>query len=157
MKSTRVAMLITIFLWQGGPTGENLAAGYANASNAVDAWADEREAYDFNNPGFSEATGHFTQVVWKATTTVGCGRVDCEGKDGQYFCLIFSCETGIYGGKNWIRQRGTVFTVMGKMLVRHLLTTLRYRYSRVVYSLWILPAGKRHWRICAKRAGSGQR
>jgi uncharacterized protein YkwD len=75
-------------LSQGGPTGENLAAGYANASNAVDAWADERTAYDFNNPGFSESTGHFTQVVWKATTTVGCGRVDCEGKDGRLHQVV---------------------------------------------------------------------
>ncbi|MCJ1400322.1 hypothetical protein MMC11_003527 [Xylographa trunciseda] len=67
--------------WQhsGGPNGENLAQGYANVTDAVDAWGDERNAYDFNDPGFSEATGHFTQLVWKATTTVGCGRTLCNG------------------------------------------------------------------------------
>ncbi|MCJ1288868.1 hypothetical protein MMC34_000399 [Xylographa carneopallida] len=66
--------------WQhsGGPNGENLAQGYANVTDAVDAWGDERNEYDFNDPGFSEATGHFTQLVWKATTTVGCGRTLCN-------------------------------------------------------------------------------
>ncbi|KIJ98325.1 hypothetical protein K443DRAFT_104102, partial [Laccaria amethystina LaAM-08-1] len=30
-----------------------------------------------NNPGFSPATGHFTQVVWKSTTQVACAMVNC--------------------------------------------------------------------------------
>lgn len=34
--------------------------------------------YDFGKPtGFTEATGHFTQLVWKSTRQVGCARVDC--------------------------------------------------------------------------------
>ena len=38
---------------------------------------DERTKYSWANPGFSMATGHFTQVVWKATTDVGCGWARC--------------------------------------------------------------------------------
>jgi len=39
----------------------------------------EREQYNFQKPtGFSEATGHFTQVVWRNTTSVGCGRKACN-------------------------------------------------------------------------------
>lgn len=70
------------FKHSGGPTGENLAAGYRNATAAVDAWANERVGYDFGKAQFSTETGHFTQVVWKATTSVGCGRIDCDGENG---------------------------------------------------------------------------
>ncbi|KAJ5761195.1 hypothetical protein N7520_008351 [Penicillium odoratum] len=63
---------------QGGPYGENLAFGYSNASSAVEAWGDEGRLYDFKKPtGFTEATGHFTQLVWRATEEVGCAAVNC--------------------------------------------------------------------------------
>jgi hypothetical protein len=65
-------------LIQDGPYGENLAFGFPNASSAVEAWGDEREYYNFDKPtGFSEKTGHFTQLVWKSTTEVGCAAIDC--------------------------------------------------------------------------------
>jgi hypothetical protein len=54
-----------VFQHSGGPYGENL---YATSGGPVDAyavvkpWYDEVSKYDFNNPGFSGATGHFTQV-----------------------------------------------------------------------------------------------
>nr|VFU02981.1 mRNA [Oulactis sp. MM-2018] len=63
-----------------GPYGENLY--YSSTSNigtvasckdAVEAWYSEIAYYDYNNPGFASNTGHFTQVVWKATTHVGVG------------------------------------------------------------------------------------
>ncbi|OQD68089.1 hypothetical protein PENPOL_c003G00162 [Penicillium polonicum] len=58
--------------------GENLAYGYQNVSAAVIAWGDEGDMYNFGRPtGFTEETGHFTQLVWKATTQVGCAAVNC--------------------------------------------------------------------------------
>jgi len=71
-----------VFKHTGGPTGENLAAGYANATASVDGWGTERESYDWSKPGFGEKTGHFTQLVWRNTTSVGCGVAACNGKDG---------------------------------------------------------------------------
>lgn len=77
-----------VFEHSGGPTGENLAAGYENATASVDAWGIEKLQYDWKKPtGFSEATGHFTQLVWSNTTSVGCGRMDCSGKNSEYYFL----------------------------------------------------------------------
>src|SRR5690349_14211902 len=64
--------------------GENLARGYPDITSAVDAWGNERDLYDFSGSqsGFSEATGHFTQLVWKDTQSGGCGVFDGDGKNG---------------------------------------------------------------------------
>ncbi|KAK8058031.1 CAP domain-containing protein [Apiospora phragmitis] len=70
------------FKHSGGPYGENLALGCANATSCVEAWGDERREYDFGKGDFGESTGHFTQLVWKDTTSVGCGARMCGG-DGS--------------------------------------------------------------------------
>ncbi|KAF2645843.1 PR-1-like protein [Massarina eburnea CBS 473.64] len=72
-----------VFEHSGGPTGENLSSGYANASASIVVWGNERTIYDFKKGEFSKATGHFTQLVWKSTTSVGCGRTECNGKSGK--------------------------------------------------------------------------
>ncbi|KAF2178534.1 PR-1-like protein [Zopfia rhizophila CBS 207.26] len=64
-----------------GPYGENLASGYSNVTSGMDAWGHEREEYDFGKMEFSKKTGHFTQLVWKETTSVGCSRTECNGRD----------------------------------------------------------------------------
>ncbi|GAA6007623.1 hypothetical protein JCM10207_006413 [Rhodosporidiobolus poonsookiae] len=75
----------------GGGYGENLFATASNAFKAndtsimdtkagVDAWNSEESMYDYDKPtGFSEATGHFTQTVWKSTSSVGCWFQACKG------------------------------------------------------------------------------
>ncbi len=78
-----------VFGHSGGDTGENLAAGTIGAldpAGSVAMWADEEKLYRFPNGGFSMKTGHFTQLVWRATTHVGCGHSQCNGND------IYVCE-----------------------------------------------------------------
>jgi hypothetical protein len=62
---------------QLGDFGENLAAGTGDYTipMAVKDWTDEASQYDPANPQFS----HFTQVVWKATTQLGCAVATCNG------------------------------------------------------------------------------
>lgn len=44
--------------------------GFERATNA---WYSEEKQYDYNNPGFSPSTGHFSALVWKSSTEVGAG------------------------------------------------------------------------------------
>ncbi|KAF7561483.1 hypothetical protein G7046_g2661 [Stylonectria norvegica] len=74
------------FEHSGGPYGENLAMGYPNATGSVEGWGNERDDYNFKKGGFGEDTGHFTQLVWKNTTTVGCGRKLCGEKGWFLVC-----------------------------------------------------------------------
>ncbi|XP_053086503.1 Golgi-associated plant pathogenesis-related protein 1 isoform X2 [Pangasianodon hypophthalmus] len=59
--------------------GENLYYTYSSSPKkvtghiAVDSWYNEIKNYDFNRPGFSSETGHFTQVVWKDSKELGVG------------------------------------------------------------------------------------
>ncbi|KAH9898477.1 hypothetical protein C8Q73DRAFT_403625 [Cubamyces lactineus] len=76
-----------------GPFGENLAAGTGSSygiQSAVKSWTDEVSEYDPNNPQPS----HFTQVVWKATTQVGCAVQSCNGIFAASFgpAKFFVCE-----------------------------------------------------------------
>ncbi|KAF2098977.1 PR-1-like protein, partial [Rhizodiscina lignyota] len=67
-----------IWSHSGSGFGENLAIGYATVTDAVDGWGDERAHFDFENPHFTEQTGHFSQLVWKASTSIGCARTFCQ-------------------------------------------------------------------------------
>lgn len=68
----------------GGPYGENLGAGYSSGKATVDAWYDENSQYSYSSPGFNEATGHFTQVIWASTTQLGCAYKKCDSDFGYY-------------------------------------------------------------------------
>ena len=64
--------------------GENLAAGThgaLTAERAVGMWYDEVKLYRFGKGGFSMETGHFTQLVWKGTTRLGCAMARCPEWD----------------------------------------------------------------------------
>lgn len=83
----------------GKPYGENLALGYPlyDGETGVIAWYNEIKDYDFSNPGFSESTGHFTQVVWKDTTQVGCGYKNCNNEWGIYLVCNYLAQGNIIG------------------------------------------------------------
>lgn len=65
------------------PYGENLSffapAGSSSPDDVVTGWYNEVSAYDFTRGEFGFDTGHFTQVVWRGTQSLGCGRSECNG------------------------------------------------------------------------------
>lgn len=55
-------------------SGENLYKGSSNnLGSSVDLWYNEYQFYNYESGGFSMKTGHFTQLVWKMTTSLGVG------------------------------------------------------------------------------------
>jgi uncharacterized protein YkwD len=81
--------------------GENLAWGRPTLSlkDAVDRWYNEVSGYSFSNPACcsppktSVVVGHFTQVVWRNSTDVGCGWATCpapapDGFNGTWQFLV---------------------------------------------------------------------
>ena len=60
--------------------GENLCRGYETFGACVRAWYAEARAHAAGANHYSPATGHFTQMVWRGTSKLGCGvRYDCPG------------------------------------------------------------------------------
>lgn len=63
--------------------GENIYAssGAATAQDAVTNWAAEGTSYDYasNTCAGGAICGHYTQIVWRATTHVGCALHNCAG------------------------------------------------------------------------------
>ncbi|ODM94780.1 Golgi-associated plant pathogenesis-related protein 1, partial [Orchesella cincta] len=65
--------------------GENLIGGTGSwtadqfAESSAKMWYDEVQKYDYNRPGFSMATGHFTQLVWKNSQKLGFGYAQSNG------------------------------------------------------------------------------
>ncbi|KAG7450332.1 PR-1-like protein [Guyanagaster necrorhizus] len=70
------------FEHSGSSYGENLAeaSGDVNIAAAVQLWADEASEYNASNPTYS----HFTQMVWKSTTELGCGYAKCSNIYSDY-------------------------------------------------------------------------
>lgn len=68
--------------------GENLAwhsRETTSCSDLIKMWYDEVDLYDFNKAKFDHETGHFTQLVWRSTRSVGCAKaVSVKPRGGVY-------------------------------------------------------------------------
>lgn len=86
---------------QRNNAGENLYVYYTTGSapaadtlaeEAVTSWYNEVSDYNYSNPGFASATGHFTQVVWKNSTELGCGAAEgtatLQGRNFNAFYVV---------------------------------------------------------------------
>jgi hypothetical protein len=51
---------------------------------AIDGWYNEVSLYNFDNPGYSSATGHFTCLVWLSSTRFGMG-ISINQSTGQAY------------------------------------------------------------------------
>ncbi|RWS23785.1 hypothetical protein B4U80_01425 [Leptotrombidium deliense] len=56
----------------GSGFGENINSVDDNCKDVVDKWYKEKPNYNPRNPVLTMDAGHYTQLVWKATTQLGC-------------------------------------------------------------------------------------
>ncbi len=93
--------------------GENLAASFGgtmSAQQAVDGWAGEKACWTFGIFGYTDACnaqcasqmhsdgcGHYTQIIWRDTTQLGCGVASCGSGAGlkDYWICNYSPEGNI--------------------------------------------------------------
>ncbi|XP_008798890.2 pathogenesis-related protein PR-1 type-like [Phoenix dactylifera] len=73
--------------------GENLFIGGGpdfTAKNAVDLWVGEKQYYDYDSNSCSappgQSCGHYTQVVWRDSTGIGCARIQCDSSGTFITC-----------------------------------------------------------------------
>lgn len=93
---------------------KNADIDYPTYDAIYNSWYKEELAhYDFNKPGFSHATGHLTQVIWKGSTKVGCawtyGKACNVAGNKRLFKFVCEYQTqgNILGGKDnvqWFRE-----------------------------------------------------
>ncbi|XP_043921035.1 Golgi-associated plant pathogenesis-related protein 1 [Protopterus annectens] len=87
-----------------GQYGENLAwASYDQpAKDVVDRWYSEIKVYNFNCPGFSSSTGHFTAVIWKSSKKMGVGKA--TSSDGSSFVVARYTPAGNITNKGFFEE-----------------------------------------------------
>ncbi|WP_318199723.1 CAP family protein [Streptomyces sp. SCL15-4] len=71
----------------------------ASCEEAVRLWYEARwtGGYDWDRPGYSPDTGSFTQVVWKSTSVLGCGRAAGRPAGGEAYETYIVCGYGPAG------------------------------------------------------------
>jgi|Laugrefabdmm15dn_1035133.scaffolds.fasta_scaffold16244_3 uncharacterized protein YkwD len=81
--------------------GENIAyfSYEDDLSYGVSLWTDEKKDFEYKPIGDDYAiAGHYTQVIWKNTTEVGCGCA--KGKSGYtYFVCNYNPHGNVIGQK----------------------------------------------------------
>ena len=89
-----------------GNYGENIYGGRGGgpdwtAVDAVKSWVSEKQYYDHGSNSCSapadQSCLHYTQIVWRNSTTIGCARVVCDGGDGVFVICSYN-PPGNYPG-----------------------------------------------------------
>jgi pathogenesis-related protein 1 len=82
------------------PYGENLfeiPGAQASSAEVVGAWVAESKNYDYRSNGCRGTCGHYTQIVWRATTELGCAFARGIRRE------VWVCEYSPPG--NWVGKR----------------------------------------------------
>ncbi|CAI8497678.1 unnamed protein product [Hanseniaspora opuntiae] len=76
---------------------QDVAQSYADSYDCSGTLTHSGKAYGENLALGYPLTGHFTQVVWKDTTQVGCGYKNCNNEWGIYLVCNYLAQGNIIG------------------------------------------------------------
>jgi pathogenesis-related protein 1 len=96
-----------VFEHSSSPYGENIYATSGNGTPAavVESWVSEESDYDYASNSCSGTCGHYTQVVWAKSLSLGCGVQDCTknsplgGGDWQFWVCNYDPPGNFNGEK----------------------------------------------------------
>jgi virginiamycin B lyase len=85
----------------GEALGENISWGSSvGGAGAVQGWINEKQWYNYDtgcSAPSGKSCGHFTQVIWKASQFVGCGKA--KGASGTIYFVCNYYPAGNWGGQ----------------------------------------------------------
>lgn len=83
------------------PYGENLYAAFEHATytDAVNAWYVEKSYYDYGSNSCigGQDCSHYTQLIWEATTEVGCGKASIGTQNSTVIVCHYNPPGNIVG------------------------------------------------------------
>lgn len=77
--------------------GESLGYGQSNIVELIDLFYEENKLYNYLFGGFNLKTGHFTQLVWKSTKSIGCGQAICNGGSFKLYVCLYDPPGNVIG------------------------------------------------------------
>jgi pathogenesis-related protein 1 len=65
----------------------------------VGSWVSEKQYYDHdtNSCADGQVCGHYTQVVWRDSTSIGCARVVCDNNAGVFITCNYNPPGNVVG------------------------------------------------------------
>jgi hypothetical protein len=66
------------------------------ARTVVHGWHDEELEYDYADPKFDKKTGHFTQLVWRDSSRIGCAMAHCPENEVEWPGRLYCCKCTLF-------------------------------------------------------------
>jgi hypothetical protein len=74
------------------------------ARTATHGWHEEETKYPYDQPHYDDAWGHFTQMVWRNTSRVGCALGNCDAGQVDWPARFYCCELLASRRGDWKRR-----------------------------------------------------